>query len=87
MAFDPTKPANNSAIVSAELRTQFSGPNDLIQDRVIYADLYNGINANSAEPVAGMALLSMSVSNPPTQAQMQAIANQMDELITALKRL
>lgn len=86
MAFDSTKPANNSPIVAAELRTQFSGLNDLIQDRVVYADLYDGINANAAGPVTGVALLSMSVSNPPTQAQMQAVANKIDEMLTALKR-
>ncbi len=28
----------------------------------------------------------MSVSNPPTQAQMQAVANKIDEMLTALKR-
>ena len=31
--------------------------------------------------------LNLSVSNPPTQAQVQAVANKIDELLTALKRL
>jgi hypothetical protein len=31
--------------------------------------------------------LALTVSSPPTQAQVQAIANKIDELLTALKRL
>ena len=31
--------------------------------------------------------LGLTVSNPPTQAEMQAMADQLDELITALQGL
>jgi hypothetical protein len=86
MPYDPTKPANNSPIVSAELRNQFAGLNDLIQDRVIYADLYDGITAGSAGPVLDVDLLNLTVSNPPTQAEVQAIADKIDETLTKLKR-
>lgn len=34
----------------------------------------------------GVALLSLIASDPPTQAEMQALANKMDELINALRR-
>jgi hypothetical protein len=34
----------------------------------------------------GVSALGMVVSDPPTQAQMQAIANKLDELIAALRR-
>ena len=34
----------------------------------------------------GVAALGLAVSDPPTQAQMQAIANKLDELIAALRR-
>jgi hypothetical protein len=34
----------------------------------------------------GVAALGLAVSDPPTQAQMQAIANKLDELINALRR-
>lgn len=34
----------------------------------------------------GVALLSLAVSAPPTQAEMQATADKLDELITALRR-
>ena len=64
---DPGLPADNSPIVSAELRMQFQS----ILDR------FNWPNS--------VAMLQMSVSNPPTQAQVQAIANKIDELIFALQ--
>jgi hypothetical protein len=47
------------------------GPSDL-----------SGTSSNSN----GVALLGLAVSDPPTQAQMQALANKLDELITALRR-
>ena len=34
----------------------------------------------------GVELLSLIVSDPPTQSEMQAIANKLDELITAMRR-
>lgn len=34
--------------------------------------------------IANVALLAMTVSNPPTQAEVQAIANKIDEILTAL---
>jgi hypothetical protein len=33
-----------------------------------------------------VALLNLTLSDPPTQAEMQAIANKIDELITVLRR-
>jgi hypothetical protein len=63
---DPSLPADNSLIVSGELRTQFQA----IQNRF----------DNAAQPLQ----LGLTVSNPPTQAEMQAIADKLDQVITAL---
>ena len=41
-----------------------------------------GTSANSN----GVALLGLPVSDPPTQAEVQAIASKMDEIMTALRR-
>ena len=94
MAYDPTKPANGSPIVSAELRNQFAGLNDNISNVAALVeaipspdDVLDTINANSAGVATSVNALALTVSNPPTQAQVQAIANKMDELLTALKRL
>lgn len=86
MPYDSTKPANNSPISSAELRSQFAGLKEEIEQRVIYADLYDGINNSSAGPVNDVAPLNLAVSNPPTQLEVQLIAERFDTLLAALKR-
>ena len=54
---DPNLPAENSLIVSGELRGQFQA----IQDRF--------------DMTVGVDQLGLTVSEPPTQAEMQAIAD------------
>lgn len=41
---------------------------------------------NSSANSNGVSLLNLNVSNPPTQAEVQALANKLDELIQALRR-
>ncbi len=41
---------------------------------------------NCAANANGVATLGLTVSNPPTQAEVQAIADKLDELINALRR-
>ena len=72
MAYDPTKPANNTPVVSAELRSQFTGLKTLIDARAHRVDDVNG--------------LGMAVQTPFDAGQMQAIADKLDELIDALNR-
>ncbi len=87
MAYDPTKPANNAEISSSELRSQFAGLKELIDAKVNTADLVPTINANSSGPTQGQIdYLDLGISNPPTQAEVQAIATKVDELITLLRR-
>jgi hypothetical protein len=45
-------------------------------------DAINGSSANSDSVTE----LGMTVSDPPTQAEVQAIADKLDELINALRR-
>ena len=141
--FDPSKPADHSPLVSAEMRGQLNALKDLI-DAVPAGPQGNdgpqgppGNNGNDGAPgpqgndgppgpagpqgssgndgapgpqgpqgatgevTAGalaaaiggtsnntnaVPLLSLSVTDPPTQAEVQALANKLDELITALRR-
>ena len=85
MPFDPTLPAAHTRIVSAELRNQFNGLADIAQARALEDDCVNRALGCALNP-AGVALLALTVSNPPTQAEVQSLADKMDELITALKR-
>jgi hypothetical protein len=76
MPFDPALPANGALISALELRNQLTSLNDR-------ADAQQNDLANKA-PIPGVALLSQTISNPPTQAQVQTIQNKINELITAL---
>ena len=82
MPFDPTLPVNNSLISSSELRNQLNGLNDLINN--VDLALNNGIAGTAMNPAVNV--LSQSISNPTTQAQVQAIQNKLNELINAITR-
>jgi len=82
MAFDPTLPINNSLISSPELRNQLNGLKSLIDN--VEGELNNAIAGTAVNPAVN--LLGQSISNPPTQAQVQAIQNKLNELINAITR-
>ena len=67
---DPSLPAENAPIVSGELRGQFQA----------IADGFGDIRAR----FVSLTPLGLTVSNPPTQADVQAIADKLDELINTL---
>ena len=85
MPYDPTLPANNAPIVSAELRNQFAGLKTLIDQRPTSDDVATDIRGGSANNVEGLADLSLTVSNPPTQTEVQAIVTKLNELIDGLQ--
>jgi hypothetical protein len=87
MPYDPTKPANGAPIVSAELRDQFAGLKEEIDSKVPNADLDGIVVGLTSGPVTAVGLLQLTVSNPPTQAEVQAVADKIDELLSYLKRL
>ena len=67
---DPSLPADNSEIVAGELRGQFQAISDFIED--------------TRGRFVSLTPLGLTVSNPPTQAEVQAIADKLDELINTL---
>ena len=77
MAFDPALPANGSLISTLELRNQLTSLNDQC------AALGTAMTGKAPIP-SSVATLSQTISNPPTQAQVLAIQNKLNELITAL---
>jgi hypothetical protein len=98
MPFDPTLPAANSPNSSAQMRGQLTALADLIAavpagppgadgppGEVSAADLLAD-HANHARNPTGVSALGLTVSDPPTQAEMQALAGKVDELLTALRR-
>ena len=87
MAFDPTKPANNSPVSSAELRTQLTGLKALIDQCPTDAMMQGHVVNFAAGNCDGVAEMGIAVADPPTQADVQEIANKLDELIHVLKRI
>jgi hypothetical protein len=67
---DPSLPADNSPLVSGELRGQFQA----IQNN--FDDIRRRHFAVTP--------LGLTVSNPPTQADVQALADKLDELTNTL---
>ena len=60
-----------------------------VPGEVTLADLNNAVlnvlNQSSAN-INGVGTLAIGISNPPTQSEVQQIANKLDELIQALRR-
>jgi hypothetical protein len=86
MPFDPTLPVNNSLVSSSELRNQFTGLKTIVDQNASAANaaLINAIAGTAMNPAVNV--LGQSISNPPTQAQVQAIQNKLNELINAITR-
>ena len=61
------------------------GPAGEVTTDALNNALANAI-AGTSYNTNGVALLSLTVSDPPTQAEMQAIANKLDEVILAQRR-
>ena len=70
MPFDSSVPADHSPLSSAQMRDQFQA-------------VQNNVDA-VREQLQIVQPLALTVSNPPTQAQVQALANKLNELINTL---
>ena len=96
MSFDPTLPADHSPDSSAEMRGQLNALKALIDDlQNQCTDLNNqmqqrpdngAMEADSSGATLPVAHLNLTVSNPPTQTEMQTIADKLDEMLVYLHR-
>ena|ERR1051326_5865429 len=99
MPFDPTLPANNSPVSSAELRGQLTALNDAIADASSLAaenlsnalvdvntTIDNQVATQTAGNINGFAVPNLTISDPPTQAEVQQIADILHDLVVALQR-
>ena len=80
MPFDPSKPADHSALSSAEMRNQLNGLSQKINDTVANANAGTSSNSN------GVGTLGQSADGMYQQWQMQMLFDKLDELINALRR-
>jgi hypothetical protein len=84
MAFNATLPQTNAPIASAELRAQFNGLKTLIDALPTSANMSSAITNQVAANLVGVDPLALSISNPPTQAQVTAILDRLKLLIQRL---
>ena len=95
MAFDPTLPADNANVQAPVLRAQLNGLRELI-DTIpvgpqgppgeVSAQQLLDERINTARNPLGLQPLGLVVSDPPTQAEMQALATRLDAMLTELQR-
>jgi hypothetical protein len=87
MPYDPNFPPDHQPLNAAPFREQFQGLKEQIDDKVPLGDLdgyMEGFCAGKVPP--DFPLLNLTVSNPPTQLQMQTVVNRFDALVDFLKR-
>ena len=83
MPFDPAFPATDALLVSAEFRAQFNALNDKIDAQAAQiAAQQTALAATAHKPDLGA--LSLALDDPPTSAQVQAVINQLNTLLTLL---
>ena len=86
MPYDSSLPADHAPIVAAELRNQLNGLNDLIAAVPGSPAVTDAITSQSAGPVGGLPGFDTNISDPPTQDQVQGIANILSALVAQLQR-
>jgi hypothetical protein len=77
--YDPTLPLDGSLISANELRTQMVGL------QALSADATNSAEQRAFKPTGVADLSGLTISNPPTQAQVTAIRDKLNELISELQ--
>ena len=77
MAFDPNLPLADSIVDSQVLRDQFNALHDYTLGVEMFA-------YHCAQDPVGVDPLALPISNPPTQAQVEALRDKINELLAAL---
>jgi hypothetical protein len=88
MPYDPLLPRPNTPLDADEMRAQLNGLKSLIDavpGGVTEEQLTSAING-TAKNADGVAALYQTISDPPTQGEVQAIQDKLNELIMALRR-
>ncbi len=86
MAFDSTKPQNGTDLDAVEIRNQLNALNDLIAAQAAQIAALQVALANTAQNPA-IAQMAFGLSDPPTQAQLQGIYDQLNMLTNLLVRV
>jgi hypothetical protein len=84
MPFDPSFPPTNAPLISAQFRDQFNGLQNNIQAKAGEDDCVARFNARAPKPTAvdGLGMVANPSYDP---AQLQQLADKVDELLAVLK--
>jgi len=92
MPYDPTKPVDDSLAEASELRNQFNGLDDKIEaqgaqlgGKTNFDDVNDLISQHSANNVDDVAFLDITLSDPPTRAEAQALLDAYNNLVQKLQ--
>lgn len=83
-AYNPSIPVDNSLIDAEELRDQFNSLKALCDALSAQCDSLSLALTNKVD-VPSVTTLSQTISSPPTQAQVTAVQNKLNELIVHLE--
>ena len=97
MPFDPNLPQPGTAVDAVEMRAQFNALKDEIDDLPTNAQVNDAVTgaittattnaaANSSANTNAVNLLGFTVSDPPTQSEVQQILEKVNEHINAARR-
>ena len=86
MPFDINWPPDHAELDGAPFRNQFNGLKDMVDAVPTSPEMASVIADNSASNVNGVMPLNLTISDPPTRAEVQAVVDKMNELITSAWR-
>ena len=86
MAFDPTKPVEDSPLDAAEIRNQLNALKALIDAKPSMDDVNTAIVANSSANSNSVDTLDLNPSDPPTQNDVYQAIYRLNVLIGTLHR-
>jgi hypothetical protein len=89
MPFNPTLPATNSPLASAEMRAQLTALNTDIQTRALQSTVNSAIASvisGSSANTNGVGTLGISADGSYDPSQFQQVIDKLDELISAARR-
>ena len=85
MPFDPTKPANNSRLSSAEMRDQLNALKALNDAQQVQIAAMQARWNTLAAQLADITPLEIMVSDPPTVNDVQSVVYQANAMLAAIK--
>ncbi len=83
MPYNPNLPQPNTPLDAAEMRSQLTSLKTEIDTKTDLATVDSRIASNAAGSLAAVPYPSFTISDPPTQAEVQAVLDKLVEILDA----